>query len=262
MEGTKDTAMPQAGEEAPSKHMHLKPKEAIARTSEEIEIVNELLDLDDKYILEVGCGAAETTRLIASGGINKKDSRRVMALEVDEVQHAQNLKIDDLPNVEFKLAGAQAIPVPDCCVDVVFLFRSLHHVPVDLMKRSFDEIARVLKPGGYVYIEEPVYDGEFNDIVRIFEDEKEVRGAAFAAIRAAVDSGEFELVKELFFNKPLSFSSFEDFERRVIRVSYMERHLTPEQYSQVKARFEANLGENGAKFPQPHRVDWLRKTES
>jgi SAM-dependent methyltransferase len=238
--------------------MRLKPESTISRTCQEIDIVNEQLTLDDKYILELGCGAAEITRLIATGGTN----RRVLALEVDEIQYAKNLKtIKDLPNVEFRLAGAQAIPVKDSSVDVVFLFRSLHHIPVDLLKQSFCEIARVLKPNGYLYIEEPIYDGEFNEIMRIFEDEKVVREAAFDAIRTAVDSIHFELVNELFFNKTLSFPSFEDFERRVIGVSYMDRHLTPDQYAQVKARFEANLGESGAKFPQPHRVDLLRRTE-
>lgn len=243
----------------PSANMHLKPKSTINRSCQEIDIVNELLTLDNKFILELGCGAAEVTRLIATGGEN----RRVLALDVDDIQHAKNLEIKDLPNVEFGLAGAQDIPVQDGSVDVVFMFRSLHHIPLDLMKQSFDEISRVLKPNGYLYIEEPIYDGEFNEIVRIFEDEKVVREAAFAAIRAAVDSAKFELTNELFFNKPLSFPTFQDFERQVIGVSYMERNLSPDQYARVKARFEANLGESGggAKFPQPHRVDLLRRVE-
>ena len=58
---------------------------------------------------------------------------RSTALEVDEIQHALNLQTTDLPNVEFKLAGAQAIPAPDNRFDVALMFKSLHHVPEDMM---------------------------------------------------------------------------------------------------------------------------------
>ena len=80
--------------------------EQVTRTCPEIDIVNEHLALDAKRILELGCGKAELTRLIAAGG----HGRQVMALEVDEIQHALNKKITDLPNVECRLAGAQDIP--------------------------------------------------------------------------------------------------------------------------------------------------------
>ena len=42
----------------------------------------------------------------------------------------------------FGLAGAEDIPLGDESVDVVFMFKSLHHVPVDLMDQSMREIRR------------------------------------------------------------------------------------------------------------------------
>jgi ubiquinone/menaquinone biosynthesis C-methylase UbiE len=235
-------------------HMELIPQ-SIARRCPEMDVINEQLMLDGKRIVELGCGAADITRLIATAGAQ----RQVLALEVDEIQHAENLKITDLPTVKFGLAGAQAIPAPDSSVDVVFMFKSLHHVPGELLTQSFEEIARILKPGGYAYISEPLFSGEFNEILRLFHDEQAVREAAFNATREAVESGAFELAQELFFNTQLKFRHYGDFERTVIGVSHTQHHLTPVQQVQVATRFEANMSEAGAEFAQPIRVDLLRK---
>ena len=225
------------------------------RICPEMDIINEQLSLDGKTIVELGCGAAEITRLIATGGAN----RQVMALEVDEIQHAANQEITNLDNVEFKLAGAQAIPATDNSVDVVFMFKSLHHVPAALMAQGFAEITRVLKPGGAAYISEPIFAGNFNDMLRLFHNEQAVREAAFAATRAAVESGVLELIEQLFFNTPLHFRDFADFEQKVISVSHTQHQLSPEVYAQVAAKFATNMGAKGADFVAPMRVDLLRK---
>jgi 16S rRNA A1518/A1519 N6-dimethyltransferase RsmA/KsgA/DIM1 with predicted DNA glycosylase/AP lyase activity len=52
----------------------------------EPEIYNRLLTLDNKHILELGCGAAIKTRNIATTGANRK----LTALEVDEIAHQKN----------------------------------------------------------------------------------------------------------------------------------------------------------------------------
>ena len=140
-------------------------------TCPEADIYNRLLSLDNKHMVELGCGAANITRNIAESGSNRK----ISAFEVDEIAHQKNLQIDDLQNVTFGLAGAQDIPLQDESVDVVFMFKSLHHVPVELMSASMQEIRRVLKPGGFAYISEPIFAGKFNDILRLFHDEEIVR---------------------------------------------------------------------------------------
>jgi len=219
-------------------------------------IYNRLLDLDGKHILELGCGNAEMTRDIAASGRD----RRITALEVDEIAHEQNLQIRDLPNVAFELAGAQAIPLADESVDVVFMFKSLHHVPVDLMAQSMREIRRVLKPGALAYISEPVFAGEFNEILRLFHDEQKVREAAFDTLTQVVDSGQFELVEEVFFNAPVEFESFQDYENKVIGVSHTRHELDEGLYQKVRQRFEAYADSDGrARFLMPIRVDLLRR---
>jgi ubiquinone/menaquinone biosynthesis C-methylase UbiE len=224
-------------------------------TCPESEIFNHLLPLDGKHILELGCGNAEITRDIATSGTGRK----ITALEVDEIAHAKNLRITDLPNVTFALSGAQRIPLQDESVDVVLMFKSLHHVPMDLMETSMHEIRRVLKPGGLVYISEPIFSGDFNEILRLFHDEEKVRQAAFNVVKKTVDSGLFELVEETFFNSPKAFASFAEFESNVINVTHSNHELNDELYKQVKQRFEQLAGDDGAHMSIPIRVDFLRR---
>jgi ubiquinone/menaquinone biosynthesis C-methylase UbiE len=224
----------------------------------EAEIYNRLLSLDSTHILELGCGGAEITRNIASAGAYRK----ITALEVDEIAHGKNMQITDLPNVIFGLAGAQDIPLEDEAVDVVLMFKSLHHVPLDLMDVSMREISRVLKRGGMAYISEPVFAGDFNEILRLFHDEQKVREAAFNTVKKAVDEGLFNLVEETFFNSPMKFESFADFENKVLKATHTRHRLDEEVYGLVKKRFEHHLGDDGAHFLMPIRVDLLQRPHS
>jgi len=227
----------------------------ITRTCPEREIWSELLELDGREILELGCGKAEITRAIATEGSN----RRITALEVDSVQHNHHLTIDDLPNVEFVMAGAEDIPFSDDRFDVVFMFKSLHHVPTELMGQAMLEIHRVLKPGGRAYISEPVFAGDFNEVLRMFHDEEKVRLAAFATVKKAVDDNILSLEKELFFHSPMHFDDFADFETKVLKVTHTNHQLSDELYQQVKAKFESCMSPAGANFLMPIRIDLLRK---
>ena len=221
----------------------------------ESEIYNRLLSLDGKHILELGCGSAEITRNIATSGADRK----VTALEVDEIAHEKNLQVSDLPNVTFGLSGAQDIPLEDESVDVVLMFKSLHHVPLELMESSMREIRRVLKTGGLLYISEPVFAGEFNEILRLFHDEQKVREAAFNTVKKVVDEGLFSLVEETFFNSPMKFENFSEYENNVIKATHSNHRLDEKLYHQVKQRFEQHIGDDGAHFLMPIRVDLLQK---
>jgi ubiquinone/menaquinone biosynthesis C-methylase UbiE len=230
--------------------------QATDRLCRESEVFEELLSLDGKDILELGCGKAELTRLIANAG----SGRRVTAAEVDEIQYDRNLLIDDLPNVSFIKAGSESIPLDDESVDIVFMFKSLHHVPLNKLDQALQETKRVLRPGGLAYVSEPIFSGDCNDVLRLFHDEEAVRAAAFNALKQFIDKGEMILVDELFFNTPMHFENFADYEHRVINVTHSNHQLSPELYERVKAQFMLNMGDSGASFQVPIRVDLLQKS--
>jgi ubiquinone/menaquinone biosynthesis C-methylase UbiE len=218
------------------------------------EILEELLHLQGATILELGCGKAEKTRIVA------QQAASVLALEVDETQLAKNLAITDLPNVRFAHGGAEKIPAADANFDIVLMFKSLHHVPAELMDSVFSEIRRVLKPGGVAYISEPVYAGDFNEILKLFHDEKAVRKAAFAAEQRAVSSGCLALVTQRFFLQPMHFANFARYEEQVLKVTHTEHRLSAETLEKVRSKFNGHMTREGATFHMPIRVDVLSKS--
>jgi len=230
---------------------------AIARTCTDSDVYESLLELDGARVLELGCGKADHMRAIAKA----HSSARIIAAEVDKIQHAQNLASVHPESITFADFGAESIPLADASNDVVLMFKSLHHVPLASLDDALSEIHRVLGPGGHAYISEPVFAGPLNEMIRIFNDEEVVRKAAFDAVCRAVDTGLFELASETFFLVPVQYKDFAEFDRRHFQVTYRERGVSDAHWSAVERLFNTHLGPDGVKLSQPIRVDLLRKPE-
>ena len=228
----------------------------VSRVADEEAILNELLPLKHATVLELGCGKADKTRLVA------RQAASVFALEVDRIQLANNQAAENPDNVRFEFGGAENVPAADSSFDIVLMFKSLHHVPIDLMDDAFSEIRRVLKPGGLAYISEPVYAGDFNDILRLFHDEKAVREAAFAAEVRAVSTQRLTLVSQTFFLQPMHFDDFSQFENRILKVTHTDHSLSPALHDAVRAKFDRHMTTGGVNFHMPIRVDLFRKIGS
>ena len=226
---------------------------AVRLITNEDNVLEELLHLQGASVLELGCGKADRTRIIA------RKAAKVLALEVDEEQLAKNVNIKDLPNVRFARGGAEDIPADDSSFDVVVMFKSLHHVPTERMAQVFSEIRRVLVPGGMAYISEPVYAGDFNELMKMFHDEKAVREAAFAAEQQAISSGLLKLVTQKFFLQPMLFESFDQFDERVLKVTHTQHRLSQETLERLRAKFDAHMTQEGATFLMPMRVDLMMR---
>lgn len=227
----------------------------VSRVADEEDILKELLTLPGASVLELGCGKADKTRLVA------QTAASVLALEVDTIQLAHNKASDAPGNVRFEFGGAEAIPTADGSFDVVMMFKSLHHVPTELMDGALSEIRRVLKPGGLAYISEPVYAGDFNEILRLFHDEKSVRDAAFAAELKAISTQKLSLVKQTFFLQPMHFADFSQYEDRILKVTHTDHKLSPELIDAVRTKFNQHMTPDGATFHMPIRVDLFTKDE-
>ncbi len=225
--------------------------------SDEADFLGKVVPLERARLIELGCGKADLARkLLQAGRI-----RSVLALEVDAKQHAANVAAPAPRDMSFVRAGAESIPAPDAQFDVAMMLKSLHHVPLPLLDQALAEIRRVLVPGGYLYVSEPVYAGEFNDIVKLFHDEGVVRAAAYEALRRAIAGGSFEDAGEYVFDTALHFVDYDDFVNRIVRVTHSDMSRYDAVAAAVRTRFEPHLTSNGARFVRQMRVNVLRRPQ-
>ncbi len=222
--------------------------------ADELDLLATLVPLAGQRIVELGCGAAQLARALV---LRHPDSQ-VTALEVDARQHAKNLAAPQA-GISFVAAGAQAVPAPDASFDLALMLKSLHHVPQPLMATALAEAARVLRPGGHLYVSEPVYAGPFNDLVRLFNDEGVVRAAAQAAVDAALRTGPWVQVDERRFEMPTHFADFAVFEQRLMRPTFADHAIDDAKLAQVRAAFAPHCGPGGAHFRRPMHVRLLRR---
>lgn len=221
---------------------------------DELVILGELVPLDGQDVIELGCGAARTAREL----LRRHPQSRVTGLEVDAIQHAKNLAAP-AERLTFIAAGAEAIPLPDARFDLALMLKSLHHVPLAHMDAALAETHRVLRPGGHLYVSEPVYAGALNEITRLFNDEREVRAAAQAALDRAVASGRWTAVAERRFDVPVHYADYLDFERRMLDVTFAQRHFDAALRQRVRDAFGPHVGPDGADFRRPMHVRLLRR---
>jgi len=221
---------------------------------DELDFLADLVPLAGARVIELGCGAAALARAL----VQRFPGSHVTGLEVDERQHAKNLA-QPAPGLQFVAGGAQAVPFGDAQFDLVLMLKSLHHVPRPLMDQALAEAARVLRPGGHLYVSEPVYAGPLNDIVKLFNEERLVREAAQAAVDAALQGPTWTPLSDLHFETPVHFADFASFEQRMMRPTFADHRIDEAKLEQVRTAFMPHMGPEGATFVRPMHVRLLRR---
>ncbi|MBT9499654.1 MAG: class I SAM-dependent methyltransferase [Burkholderiaceae bacterium] len=227
---------------------------AVPSVTDELDVLQALVPLQGARIIEAGCGAARLARDL----IQRHGTADVTGIEVDDRQLAKNL-LEPAERLRFERAGAEAIPFGDASFDGAMMLKSLHHVPMALMDQALSEIARVLRSRGWLYVSEPVYDGPLNELIRLFNDEGEVRAAAQSALDRVIASGQWLAAAEQRFEMPVRFASFEEFEQRMMRPTFADHGIDDAMIDRVRQRYAPHQGEGGAHFTRPMHVRLLRK---
>jgi len=114
-------------------------------------------DLDDRAVLEIGCGRGELVRRLVgeTGG-----PRHLLAADFAQsaVQAGRRRAHDTNGHrVSWTVASIQDIPVADATFDTVISCETIEHV-VEPMK-AMKELHRVLRPGGRLLLTTPNYLG-------------------------------------------------------------------------------------------------------
>ena len=222
---------------------------------DELDVLADLVPLAEQRIIELGCGNARLARSL----VQRFAGSQVVGLEVDAVQHAKNLAAPQ-ERLLFMAGSAEAVPFPDASFDGALMLKSLHHVPLAAMDAALAEVARVVKPGGWFYVSEPIYGGALNEIVRLYNDEGTVRAAAQAALDRALAAGtHWTAAAERRFAQPVRFKDWPEFAQRMLYPSFADHGITPALEARVRAAFEPHVGPEGAHFMRPMHVRLLRR---
>jgi SAM-dependent methyltransferase len=220
-------------------------------TLSDLEAVDKLLPVAGLSLVEVGCAAGDTARALAGRGAT------VLGLEPDSRQAEKNRAASPTPGVTFAESGGESVPVADASADGVLFFRSLHHVPIDLMDTALAEAARILKPGGFLYIAEPALTGTYSIMTRPFNDETEVRTRAQQVLDATAPDllGQPE---KFFYTLRIQMSDFETMATSYITRSFNSMTRDMIDVPEVREKFAAGRCEDGYAFDQPMLVNLYR----
>lgn len=213
----------------------------------------EMVPLKGKVTVDVGCGDGALVRLMTEQGAH------VTGIETNPAQLAK-ARANQVADETYHDGIAQSLPMKDGTVDVVVFSNSLHHVPVEDQGQALAEAARVLKPGGHVFISEPLAEGSHFAVVRLVNDETFVRAKALEAIRAA-DRWGLEQMAETTHVQTMRITDFEAFRHRQIAVDPTRAPVLAERTAELRAAFEQHgrKAEDGWHFDQPMRINLLRK---
>jgi len=222
-----------------------------AVVEDEMEIIAGLLDVTGRRIADIGCGSGAFARRLATEG----HAASVIGIDMPVALPERDETTPE--NLRFVPGGAQELPLMDGETDIAFMMKSLHHVPVESMDAALREIERVLVPGGILYVSEPVAAGRFNEIVRHFHDETEVREQAQRVLdRCTVLTRE----KDIDFLAPCRYRDFADFERRMIQSPTVTTAITDEIHAITRESYRRHASDDGSFFEnRPFHVTVMRK---
>jgi SAM-dependent methyltransferase len=219
------------------------------------DVLLETLDLKGRRVIDVGSGEGALTRLLARQGA------RVTGVECSPEQLEKARAEPRVADETFVEGVAENLPFPAGTADVVIFFNSLHHVRPVGQAAALAEAARVLKPGGTLYVSEPIAEGPHFELLKPIDDETEVRAAAYAVVKRAAEWGLKE-ERETTHVHMVRYRSFEAFRDRMLgpnpeRTGAFRRHDAG-----LRDAFERLAEREGDAylFAQPTRVNLLRKT--
>jgi len=221
----------------------------------DLAVLERLIAPAGKDVVDVGCGGGALVRALAARGA------QVTGVEVSEEQLASALSDDHGSGARYVIGHAQQLPLEDASVDAAVFMRTLHHVPPNELGDALSEARRVLRPGGVVYVAEPLAEGDFFELTCLVEDERAVRAAAQQALARAWLAG-LERAITFEYDVRLCLTGVEALRARLVSVDPARATRFDALRGDIAPAF-ARLGEAGERagercFSQPMRTDVLR----
>lgn len=213
------------------------------------------LTLANRRVIDIGSGDGGMTLFMTAQGAH------VVGVECGASQLARARQAPVAGDERYVEGVGQALPLPDRSADIVVFMNSLHHVPVPEQANALREAARVLVPGGLLYVAEPLAEGAGFELMRPVDDETDLRAAAYEQIMAAPALG-FDLLWERRHFQPRRVASYDALKANSLSIDpgRAERFAAFDQ--QLRAGFEriaTRLPDGGYELPNTIRAHLLRR---
>ena len=150
--------------------------------SSDLPKIEEFVELSGREMLEIGCGDGRLSSLLA----NKVKS--LTAIDPDKTLISQARK--KINGVDFRVGSGETLEFNDKSYDIALFSYSLHHQ--DCVK-ALDEAKRVLRANGSILIIEPSTEGEYTQLVSIFQEDEMNR---LRTTLSYIKSGNFGISRE------------------------------------------------------------------
>lgn len=177
--------------------------------SAHLEQLCRLMNPEGQDVVDVGAGDGAFAAALAGAGA------RVTGIEVSQAR-VEAANRAHAGKADFVQGRAEALPISDNSADLICFMFSMHHVPGTLQAAALDEALRVLRPGGRLHVVEPDTEGAMTSVVRLVDDETEVRNATAAFLDAAVTSGRVQELVRCHYDLVRRFASFDALAERVV----------------------------------------------
>jgi ubiquinone/menaquinone biosynthesis C-methylase UbiE len=219
-------------------------------------LLEELVELPGRDVLDVGCGEGALARRLTAAGA------RVVGLDpLAEALEKARAQSGDASSPSYVQGVAEALPFPAESFDVVIFFNSLHHVPPQAIVAALAEAARVLRPDGMLYVQEPLARGSAFELLRPVNDETAVRAAALGALDDAAE-GLFVRLDSREITSWIRHADFATLRARVVSVDPERAERFDARQEELRAAFERTgrpVAGGGYEFEQAFRIELLRR---
>jgi ubiquinone/menaquinone biosynthesis C-methylase UbiE len=115
---------------------------------------NQISFKGNETVLDFGCGWGTEAKIMAKK-LNKGGQLSCLDISPEWIAESKEV-LKGFKNVDFYLGDITQMNIPENSFDIVVIHIVLHDINVELREGIINSIAKVLKPGGQLYIREPL----------------------------------------------------------------------------------------------------------
>ncbi|MDJ0763259.1 MAG: class I SAM-dependent methyltransferase [Myxococcota bacterium] len=167
-------------------------------------LVFQTVSVTQKIIVDIGCGTGDLVDTLSQDA--------ALAIGIDSkamLDKAKTIEKQKHGKAKYLVGTAQCMPFAETSVDIFLYIASFHHIPKEDMGDALGQAANSLRPGGWVFIVEPVAEEKsYFELVQYVEDETDIQHRAYQCIKNCAPYGLID-VKEAFYYLERTIADFD-----------------------------------------------------